>query len=155
METFDPTKHICKFGFEFNDNRISTYPFKLNVTCDLYLKEIVFEIKSQTADSIADSVGYRLTEKDIETLLDLIRVDDYEKYRDLPYGWEYECMSGYHEFAWYKFWYLSENGYPLYQKNISVSFSQDKAPPFEKLKDWIKKRYGRRQELISKIDLYW
>lgn len=87
VETFNPKLHICKFGFELYD--YTTFnPMRYNIIGNLYEKEIVFEFIDKKTEEVVEVFGYKICEDKFRSLLPLVYWEDFEKYRDLPEGWE-------------------------------------------------------------------
>jgi len=133
-ETFNPEIHICKFGFEYCGVRKDSYKIYGN----LYLMELSFVFPKE-------SFGFHISLEQLETLLPLIRWDDFEKIRD--YRETYQ--NGYREYLLH-FWCLSESGNSLIQKYMG-EFSD---LPHEKLLDWIRINFGHEKKLRKKM-IYW
>lgn len=148
MSGFDSEKYICKFAFE-------TYGFGLlnqyKIRCDLRLKEIVFEFYDKRGKYL-ESVGYKLSDSSVNEMLPFVEWEHFEKYRDLPNGWNWDFNNGHcgYRDGWgYNFWCLSQNGYPLLQINMNCIFCKDKLPPYEKLLKFLEKKYKNKKELKS------
>lgn len=83
---FDPQIHICKFGFEYFDHAlISQYQY--NIVANLYQREISISFYNKRNKEIVDTLGFHLSTGRFNELLHLVRWEDYEKYRDLPWDW--------------------------------------------------------------------
>lgn len=155
-KTFNPEEHICKFGFNFSEfltDDAQTH----NICCDLYQKEIIFEFINKRTDETEEAIGFELSDSDISELLPLIKWDKYERYRSLPDGWQWDFKNGYDGYRdgwYYKFWCLSESGYPLFQMNMDVCFVEDKLPPYEKLFMWVINKYTKKKELKNRC-IFW
>jgi len=156
LEEFDPTRHICKFGFELHDYATQN-PCRYNILCDLYQRELVFEFINKRTDDVVDVVGYKLSRSEINTLLPLLLWDEFEKYRDLPEerAWDFKNGNrGYRDGWGYRFWCLSECGYPLLQVYMNCCFAEDKLPPCESLLDWVRATYKNDKQLKGR-DMLW
>lgn len=153
---FEPTKHICKFGFELYDH--ATYnPLRYNILCDLYRKELTFEFINKRTEEVKEVIGFILSESAINSLLPLIRWDKFEEYRDLPSGGEWDIDNGsrgYRDGWGYKFWCLSECGNPLFQVYMSCVFAEDRLPPYERLLGWVRTNYKHKKQLRGR-DMLW
>lgn len=125
-KSFDPKIHICKFGFELYD--YATFnPIRYNIIGNLYEKEIIFEFINKKTEEVVEVFGYKISEDKFRNLLSLVCWEDFEKYRDLPEGWEWEFQNGHAGYrdGWgYKFWCLSESGYPLLQMYMNCLFQK-------------------------------
>ena len=123
FEKFEPTKHICKFGFELYDNATGN-PLKYNIVCDLYCKELIFEFISKRTGETKEVIGFKLSEGTINSLLPMILWNEFEKYRDLPIGWDFanDDFRGYRDGWGYKFWCLSECGSSLFQVDMNCIY---------------------------------
>ena len=150
---FDPKIHICKFGFELLD--YATFnPLKYNIICDLYQRELTFEFVSKRHGDIVDLIGYKLSDEKMQSLLPLVRWSDFERYRNLPEGWEWEFENGYRDGWGYKFWCLSESGSPLLQIYLSCFFSEENLPAYEKLLEWLRDNYKHKSRL-KRREMLW
>ena len=83
--TFNPKIHICKFGFELNDH-VSFNPMRYNFIGNLYENEIIFEFIDKKTEEVVEVLGYSISEGKLQTLLPLVVLEDFEKYRDLLEG---------------------------------------------------------------------
>ena len=156
LEKFDPQKHICKFGFELHDYATQN-PNKYNIICNLYQRELSFEFINKRKDEVIDAIGFKLNDSEMNSLLPIVRWEEFEKYRDLPTEWEWDFDNGHKGYrdGWgYKFWCLSESGYPLLQIYMSCIFGEDSLPPYERLLDWVRSRYKDNEQLKEK-DMLW
>lgn len=153
---FEPTKHICKFGFELYDHA-TLNPQRYNILCDLYRKELIFEFINKRTEEVNEVVGFMLSETAINSLLPLIEWDVFEEYRDLPFEWEWDFNNGHigYRDGWcYKFWCLSESGKPLLQVYMNCVFAEDKLPPYERLLGWVRTNYRHKKQLKG-WDMFW
>ena len=140
-EEFNKKVHICKFGFESYDHT-SLNKVCYNIIGNIYQKEIIFELIDCKNNDMIDVIGFTISDEKMQSLLPLIRWSDFEKYRNLPSGWEFKMengCNGYRDGWGYKFWGLSETGDSLIQLNMSCIFLEDKLPAYEKLLKWVKK----------------
>lgn len=156
LRIFNPQKHICRFGFELYDHA-TLNPNRYNILCDLYQKEIIFEFINIRTEEIVETIGFKLNESLINSLLPLIECEKFEPYRDLPDGWKWDINNGnrgYRDGWGYKFWFFSENGYPLFQIYMDCIFDEKQLPPYEKLLKWVRNNFKNKKELIDK-DMLW
>lgn len=156
MEIFNPKVHICKFGFELYDHA-SFNPVRYNILGNLYEKEILFEFIDKKTEEIVDTIGYKISDDRMQSLLKIVNWDDYEKYRDLPDEWSWRDENGHAGYrdGWgYKFWCLSESGYPLLQTYMGCIFQDNKLPSYEKLLKWLRDEYSKKKELKDKQMLW-
>lgn len=141
---FDPQIHICKFGFEYYGHAlISQYQY--NIVANLYQREISISFYNKRNKEIVDTLGFHLSTGRFNELLHLVRWEDYEKYRDLPWDWFWDFKNGHNGYrdGWgYHFWCLNESGNPLIQIDMSTLFYEKKLPQYEKLLKWIIGSYG-------------
>lgn len=155
-ENFNPKEHICKFGYELYDYTMGE-AFRYNILSDLYLKEIVFEFIGKRSDQIIERYGFSISPEKMETLLPLLKWNDFEKYRDLPddWAWKYENgHAGYRDGWGYKFWCLSESGMPLIEIYMDCLFDKKHLPPYEKLLEWLRENYKDEKQL-KKWNMLW
>lgn len=153
---FEPKKHICKFGFELYDYATPNKN-RYNILCDLYRKEIVFEFLNKRTEEVVEAFGFKLHGPLIASLLPLIEWEQFEPYRELPDGREWDFDNGnlgYRDGWGYKFWCLSESGYPLFQKYMNNLFDEKQLPPYEKLLSWLRTNFKNKKELADK-DMFW
>lgn len=153
---FEPTRHICKFGFELFDHATNN-PLRYNILSDLYLKELTFEFISKRTEEIKEVVGFKLSKSAINSLLPIVEWEKFEEYRDLPSGWEWDIANGnrgYRDGWGYKFWCLSECGNPLFQIYMDCVFDKEKLPPYEKLLGWVRTNYKHKKQLKGR-EMLW
>lgn len=156
LKSFDPKIHICKFGFELYD--YATFnPIRYNIIGNLYEKEIVFEFIDKKKEEVVEVFGYKISEDKYRSLLPLVCWENFEKYRDLPKGWEWRFENGnagYRDGWGYKFWCLSESGYPLLEVYMNCFFSENELPAYEKLLKWLRDNY-KVQKGIKEKNMLW
>ncbi|MBR1554620.1 MAG: hypothetical protein IJ644_04415 [Oscillospiraceae bacterium] len=133
-EEFNPEIHICKFGF-------LSFGFKENykILGNLYLMEISFVFPKE-------SFGFRIQPEQLETLLPLIRWEDFKQLRNQ----KTTCQHGYRDEYFFQFWCLSESGYPLIRERVDEFFNL----PHEKLLDWIRQNFADNKK-IRKKQMLW
>ena len=150
MGEFDPCKHICKFGYElYGASWVGITPY--NIFCDLYNKELKIEFYSPRSKNVTEVFGFKLSDVKFNELLQLVKWDDFEKYRDISaWDWDFEYQSGYRDGWGYRFWCLSESGLPLIEADVGVTFKENTQPPYERLLDWIHQKYGAHKSLKNK-----
>ena len=147
---FNPQKHICKFGYKQFGHINNVL---MNINGDIYNKELRFDFLDARTDKQIDTIGFLISDERMALLLPLLDIDKYEKYRDLPSDWDLKISngcSGYRDGWSYLFWCTSENGLPLYQKNMSAIFTYVKMPPYEVLLEWIKSNYQYEDKIKNK-----
>lgn len=156
MEIFNPKLHICKFGFELYDHT-GFDTVRYNILGNLYEKEIVFEFIDKKTEAIVDTVGYKISDDRMQSLLKIVHWEDFEKYRDLPeeWAWQYENgHAGYRDGWGYKFWCLSESGDSLLQIYMGCLFTDKKLPAYERLLKWLRDEYSKKKVFKSKRMLW-
>ncbi len=145
LNEFDPQIHICKFGFEYYDHSLIS-PYQYRITGDLYQKELSISFSNKKYNEIVDALGFQLSTERFIELLELVKWEDYEKYRDLPLDWFWNSKNGHnwgYRDGWgYIFWCMNESGNPLLQIEMSSSFHEAQLPQYEKLLKWIIENYG-------------
>ena len=150
MSEFDPRRHICKFGYElYGTSYVGGNPY--GIICDLYNKELKVEFYSKQTEEIIEVFGFKFSEAKFNELVELVKWEDFEKYRDISgWDWNIEHQSGYRDGWGYKFWCLSESGLPLIEADLSVTFHKNTQPPYERLFDWIRQNYSTHKSLKNK-----
>lgn len=86
----------------------------MNITCNLYEMELTVELIYK--DKI-DTIGFKLSNEKLNSLLPLVVWDDFEKERYMSES--FDNITGYRDGWGYHFWCLNESGYPLIQKYLN------------------------------------
>jgi hypothetical protein len=146
ISEFNPKVHICKFGFELYDHA-EICPQEYKIIVDLYLMEVKILFVNKRTKEIVDAIGFKMSSQELSSLLPLIKWQDFEKIRDLPFEWDWDSKNGYcgYRDGWeYIFWCLSESGMPMIQKYMNTLFDEKMLPPHEKLMKWLRINYSSK-----------
>ena len=123
----------------------------------MYQSEIIVEFIDKRSCEIVDTVGLKISDGEMQTLLPLIKWCDFEKYRDLPYSWKWDFANGHDGYrdGWgYAFWCVSESGMPLLQIDMACLFRKEQLPAYELLLKWLRDNYKGKKALRGR-EMLW